>query len=290
MKTKKQAMFRTAVYVAVMTTSISCAENATMKSPDTQAAPKVDSQSVAKPSVAEPTVAKDILKRMAEFLAKTPQFSVNLSDSFDAVQASGQKIEFGESRKITVSRPNGLRVDLEESSGEKHTVLYDGKDITVFSPSKNVYAQTAKPGGIDEAVMYFLKDLHMRLPLAMLLTTRFPAEIESRTQALDYVERTLINGVPSHHLAGRTETVDYQVWIAEGAQPLPLRAVLTYKNAEGQPAFRAEFSDWNLTPQVQDSQFVFTPPAGARKIAFLAQLPTIALKGTATPEHTGGQK
>jgi hypothetical protein len=138
--------------------------------------------------------------------------------------------------------------------------------------------------------MYFLKDLNMRLPLAMLLVSRLPAELECRTQSLDYVERTLIHGTPAHHLAGRTETVDYQVWIGEGAQPLPVRAVLTYKNAEGQPEFRAQFSDWNLSPEVRDAQFAFTPPEGAQKIAFLAQLPQIAPHGATSPEQTGGQK
>ncbi|MGH8767786.1 MAG: DUF2092 domain-containing protein, partial [Burkholderiales bacterium] len=222
--------------------------------------------------------AKAILMRMAGFLAKTQRFSVNVRGNFDVVQESGQKVEFGETRKITVSRPNHLRVESEHSDGEKNSFLYDGKDITLFSPSQNVYAQTSKPGGIDAAIMYFLKDLHMRLPLAVLLLSRFPEELERRTQSLDYVEKTEFHGAPAHHLAGRTETVDYQVWIAAGTQPLPLRAVLTYKNAEGQPQYRAQFSDWNLTPEVQDSQFVFTPSEGARKISFLAQLPQIGLQ------------
>jgi hypothetical protein len=273
---------RTVMVVSVLSvTTTGCSENEMVTRPAPPAA------QITAPQAAN---AEAILKRMAEFLAKTQQFSVNLNDNFDVVQESGQKIEFGETRKITISRPNGLRVDLEESNGEKHTVLYDGKNITVFSPSQNVYAQTTKPGGIDEAVRYFLKDLHMRLPLAALLLSRFPAEVESRTQSLDYVEKTLIDGVPTHHLAGRTETVDYQVWIAEGAQPLPLRVVLTYKNAEGQPEFRAQFSDWNLAPKIQDSQFVFTPPEGARKIAFQAQLSDFATAGTENPEQTGGQK
>lgn len=283
MKTNKQSLLRTAVYAAVLSATISCAENQEVMRHETLA----DALPAAKTAEVQPPVAKEILMRMAEYLAKTPQFSVNLTDNFDVVQDSGQKIEFGESRKITLSRPNGLRVELEESSGEKHTVVYDGKDITVFNPSQNVYAQTTKPGGIDEAVMYFLKDLHMRLPFAMLLTSRFPGEIDSRTQALDYVEKTSIHGVPTHHLAGRTETVDYQVWVAEGAQPLPIRIVLTYKNAEGQPQFRAQFSDWNLTPQITDKQFTFTPPEGARKISFVAQLPL----GTAeNPAHSGGNQ
>lgn len=234
--------------------------------------------------------AKKILMSMAEFMAKTPRFSVNFSSSYEVLQESGQKIEFGESRKITVSRPNGLRVEVEHSDGEKHLVLYDGKDITTFSPTQNVYAQVSKPGGIDEAVTYFLRDLHMRLPLAALLLSRLSAELERRTRALDYVEKDVIHGTPVHHLAGRTETVDYQVWIPAGVQPLPLRVVLTYKNAEGQPSFRAQFTDWNLAPEIQDNQFVFIPPEGARKIAFLAQLPQIALESPTKPGQSGGQK
>lgn len=247
-------------------------------------------QSVAPQAAAEPGNAADILQRMATFLANTSQFTVNLTDNFDVLQASGQKIEFGETRKITLSRPNGLRVELEESNGDKHTVLYDGKDITVFSPTQNVYAQIAKPGGVDDAVKYFLKELHMRLPLAALLLSSFPAEITARTESLDYVERTLIQGVPTHHLAGRTATVDYQVWVAEGAQPLPVRAVLTYKNAEGQPQFSAQFSDWNLNPQIQEAQFAFTPPAGVRKIAFQAELSKITPKEGSASAQTGEQQ
>lgn len=276
---------RTALCVVILAITTGCAGKGGVRP---QAMPAV--QGAVPQAVAEPTEAKDILKRMAEFLAKTPRFSVNLRGSYDVVQAFGQKVEFGENRKVTVSRPNGLRIEVEHSDGEKHLVLYDGKAITAYTPSKNVYAQVSKPGGIDEAVTYFLKDLRMRLPLAALLLSRFPEEIERRTLSLDYVERTLIHGTPTHHLAGRTETVDYQVWIAEGAQPLPTRVVLTYKNADGQPEFRAQFSDWNLAPEVQDAQFAFTPPDGARKISFLAKLPQIAIEGAATPEHTGGQK
>jgi hypothetical protein len=277
---------RTVLCVSVLSaTTLGCSENMTVARPETPAA-----QIIAPQAAVEPANAKDILKRMTTFLANTQRFSMNLQSSYDVVQESGQKIEFGESRKIIVNRPNGLRVDLEQSNGDKHVVQYDGKNITVSSPTEHVYAQVAKTGGIDEAVKYFLKDLHMRLPLAALLISQFPAEVENRTQSLNYVERTLIHGVPSHHLVGRTETVDYQVWIAEGAQPLPLRIVLTYKNAEGQPQFRAQFSDWNLAPEVQNSQFAFTPAEGERKISFLAQLPSIAPAGAATPEKTGGQK
>lgn len=238
----------------------------------------------------EPTEPKDILLRMANFLAHAPRFSVSVDAGYDILQESGEKIEFGEILKITANRPNQLLVDAKRSDGDRRMVLYDGKDITAFTPSQGVYAQTPKPGGIDAAVMYFLKDLKMRLPLAVLLVSRFPEEIENRTQTLDYVEKTEIQGTPAHHLAGRTETVDYQVWVAQGARPLPLRVVLTYRNAEGQPQFRARLSDWNLSPVVDDAQFTFAPPDGARKIAFLAEVPRIGPQGTEAPQKTGGRK
>lgn len=275
---------RTALCLAVLVAMAGCAHK-----PAPPPAP-LAAQQPAPLAEAEPTEAKDILQRMAGFLAQAPRFSVNVQGEYDAVQASGQKIEFGETRKITVSRPKHLRVEAEHSDGEKHLVLYDGNELTAFTPSQNVYAQAHKTGDIDDAVVYFVKDLGMKLPLAMLLLSKLPEQLESRTQALDYVEKTSVHGVPTHHLAGRTETVDYQVWIAVGAQPLPLRVVLTYKNAQGQPQFRARFSDWNLSPDTQDSQFAFTPPEGARRISFLAQMPQVEWHGTTPPQPTGGKK
>ena len=273
---------RNALCVAILSTFVGCAEQQTVSHPQA-----VTLQQTLPQAGPEATDAKGILQRMANYLAKTQTFSVNLSDSYDTVQTSGEKIEFAATRKVIVSRPNGLRVEREESDGKKNIVVYDGKDITIFSPSDNVYAQTAKAGGIDEAIKYFLKDLNMKLPLAVLLVSQLPAELERRTESLDYVEKTSIYGQAAHHLAGRTETVDYQVWIAEGDQPLPLRVVLTYKLAEGQPQFRAQFSDWNLAPQIDNAQFAFTPPEGAKKIAFLAQLPNIVPGASENPAHPG---
>jgi len=240
--------------------------------------------------MAEPADARAILMRMARFLSQAPRFSVNVLSGYDAVQASGQKIEFGEVRKVTVSRPNRLRIEVEQSNGNKHLALFDGRDITVSSMPQNVYAQISRPGDIDGAIRYFINDLNMRLPLAVLLVSRLPDELGRRVQSLDYVERTTILGTPSHHLAGRTETVDFQVWVAEGDQPLPQRVVLTYKDAEGQPQFRALFSDWNLSPTVTDSMFAFTPLEEAKKIAFLPQLRQVAIQNPKATGQTGGQK
>jgi len=48
--------------------------------------------------------------------------------------------------------------------------------------------------------------------------------------------------------------------------------VITYKKLDGRPQFWAQFSDWNLKPKVSDKLFRVTPPEGAVKIEFAAQM------------------
>jgi hypothetical protein len=216
--------------------------------------------------------ASAILRRMAEFLGAAQRFSVNVSAGYDAVQTSGEKIEFGETRKITLRRPDRLRVEGERSDGAKMLTVFTGKEIMLADGASNVYATAPQPGNLDQSIVYFVRDLGMRLPLAVLLLSQLPAELNERVRSVDYVERTSIRGAVSHHLAARTDAVDFQVWVADGDQPLPQRVVITYKEAKGQPQFRADLTDWNLGPAISDSTFVAKPPENAQRVAFAAQL------------------
>ena len=185
-------------------------------------------------------LAGEILMQMAEHLGGTPHFSVTVHGNYDAVQESGQKIEFGEIRKITLNRPDQLRIAGEGSDGVKTLTVFDGKEITLFDEASNVYATEPQPGNLDDTIVYFVKNLGIRLPLAAILLSRLPEELKDRVQAVDYVELTNLYEKPSHHIAARTGTVDFEVWVADGAQPLPLRVVISYKNEPGQPQFRAQ--------------------------------------------------
>jgi hypothetical protein len=234
--------------------------------------------------------AMPILKKMGEYLAQTKRFSVVIRGGYDVVQESGQKIEFGEVRNLTVSRPDRLRIEVERSNGEKGSVVFDGKDITVYQSNENVYATTSKPGTLDEAIKYVVGDLKVRVPLAMMLLSTLPSELDNRVASADYVEKTTITNVPCDHIAARTaDGVDFQVWIAQGDEPLPRRIVITYKDETGQPQFWADLSDWNLAPDISDALFAFTPPNGAERIQFLAEVRNVATKAP-SKNKKGGQK
>jgi hypothetical protein len=87
--------------------------------------------------------------------------------------------------------------------------------------------------------------------------------------------------VPCDHLAVRTAGgVDFQIWIAQGSEPLPRRIVITYKNEHGQPQFWADLSNWNLAPDVSDAPFTFTGPNAAERIQFLAEVRSAAARAT----------
>lgn len=230
--------------------------------------------------------AKEILMKMAGFLAEAPAFSMTLRSSYDAIQENGQSIEFGEQRRILLQRPDRLRVETQRSDGEQALLLFDGKQIIAFKADDNVYVRVEKTGTVDDALVYAVRDLQFILPMARLLHTGFPQQIEKRLTAISYVEENTLFDVVTDHLAIRSEDVDIQLWVTQGDQPLLRRIVLTYKNAPGQPQFRGEFSEWSFSPEINTDSFSFTPPADAEQVPLIAR---VRQKGS-LPAQEGDRK
>jgi hypothetical protein len=226
----------------------------------------------AAPAVEAPAQQVDanaILMRMADYLAKAKSFSVTVDAGYDVVQASGQKIEFGEVRHVLLSRPDNLRVDVERRDGSAQQIRFDGQTVTMVTPGEPFYASLEKPGSVDEVLYYIVEGLKTPIPLALLLVTTVPQELEKRVTEIALVDDETLGGRDVEHLAARTEEVDFQIWIAKGDESVPLRVVITYKNAPGQPQFWADLTNWNFSPQVDKSAFTFVPPADARSVAVM---------------------
>ena len=228
---------------------------------------------------ARDTQAMAILQRMTDFLSQAQRLSVTAEIGFDVVQASGEKLEFGETRQFLIRRPDRLRVDITKRDGATSGFRFDGQEIAVFNTKEQVYATAAKPGTLDEAIAYFINDLDMRFPLAELFSTQLAETLAAKVRSAYNVGPERIMGVACEHIALRGDQADMQLWVAQGDQPLPCRLVITYRAAEGQPQFWAQFSDWNFSPDVSDAQFVFMPPEGAAKIAFATRKPVPTVEG-----------
>jgi hypothetical protein len=216
--------------------------------------------------------AQAILKRMADLLKQTKQYTVTVDSEYDVVQKSGEKIEFGEVRKLTVVRPDRIRVDMESRDGRKGTLCYNGQDIVIFDARDNVYSSARKPSDLDHLFDHFKDDLEINMPLGQVFSAGLEKAKMKKISSVCYVGEATIAGVRCDHLAGTTGKVDFQVFVAQGDQPLPRRIVITYRKETGKPQFRAQISDWQLNVNASESTFAFTPPQGAERIPFLAQV------------------
>ncbi len=221
-----------------------------------------------------------------DFLSKAEKFSFSADVQYDVLQGNGQKLEFGGAHKVVVVRPDKLYSEVESRDGTKRIFIFDGKAIYYADLTHNVYATVPRPGDINQAIDYFTEDLDMPLPIGQVVSSDVGEMLKNEVYAGGFVEQDTIGGVLSEHLAFRTENLDFQTWIASEGDPIQTRLVIDYKNYPASPQYRANFTDWNFKPEVEDSLFVFKPADGMQKIEFAPVLRS-AIK---TEEKEEGKK
>jgi hypothetical protein len=212
--------------------------------------------------------AQRLLKASTDFLARQQQFSADTRITLEVVLKSGQKIEFNHTARQSVQRPNKLRV---ERTGDlvSQVFYYDGKSLTLFSPQDKVFAQVAAPDTLEAMFEFARTKLDIVAPASDLLNKNaYEILMDGVTDGF-VVGKAVIEGVGCDHLAFRAPHVDLQIWVQEGAQPLPRRMVITTRDLENAPQFAVTVTKWNLKPTFGAQTFAFTPPAGAKKVDFL---------------------
>ena len=76
----------------------------------------------------------------------------------------------------------------------------------------------------------------------------------------------VIHGIECDHLAFRTNEVDWQIWIAQGARPYPCRYVITSKKVTGWPQYTLDVWAWKTGTDVASDDFKLEIPASAKKL------------------------
>ena len=209
--------------------------------------------------------ADEHLKRMCACLAGARNLSFRVQDTMDELVDFGQKIQFGRVSKIALRRPDRLAVEVDGDLIDEQA-WYDGRTVTLLDKRENSYGVIEVPDNIDAMLDYLAQQFGVAMPLADLI---FSDPYQTAVPAIRngvYVGLHRVNDVPCHHLAFRQDTVDWQLWVDAGQQPVPRKLVITYKAMPGQPQYTAVFSDWNLSASLPDELFAFKPPTGAAKV------------------------
>jgi hypothetical protein len=212
--------------------------------------------------------AQRLLKASTGFLAKQQQFSAETRNTLEVVLKSGQKIEFNHQARMSAQRPNKLRA---ERTGDlvDQLFVYDGKSLTLSNPQDKAYAQVAAPDTLEGMLEFARTQLDIVAPAGDLLDKNaYDILMDGVTDGF-VVGKAVIEGVRCDHLAFRAPHVDLQMWIQEGAQPLPRKMVITTRDLVNAPQFAVTVTKWNLQPKFSAQTFSFTPPAGATKVDFL---------------------
>lgn len=207
--------------------------------------------------------AQAVLDRMTSYLRGLQTFSIETHASRDEVVALGYKLQNNERSVIVVQRPNKLRADI---SGDirNRTIVYDGNQLTMYSPDDAVFARADAPESLADLIGVLL-DIGVEMPLIDVLYQATAGTLADDVRGGILVGKSTIDGVATDQLAFRQANVDWQLWVEQGARPLPRKILITTRYEVGDPQYQATLH-WNLKPRIHGSTFAFIPPKGVIEI------------------------
>jgi hypothetical protein len=202
---------------------------------------------------------------MTTYLAGLQSFRVRSSAIDEVVLRSGEKMQLASDSQISVQRPNRLRSE-QVGASNGLAFWYDGKTMTLECKANGTYATAPAPATIDATIDQARKQFQIEAPGADLLYSEPYEILTEQVTGGKFVGRESIDGLPANHLVFEGEEVDWQVWIQDGPQPLPLRFTITTKTMKSEPEFSVHLSRWEPQAKLDQAVFQFQPPAQARRV------------------------
>ncbi len=226
-----------------------------------------------RPTIVSAPIPMQLLRQMSDCLAGMQQFDVDTTDSVEQVSDSGQKKKFVTHRKLSVRRPNTMRIDSRGEHIDRST-WYDGRSIVIWERKEHEYAVHDLPGTIDKMLDELAEQFTVHVPLADLLYSDvYKALItDTGTNVARYVSRAKLGDVECHQLAFESSTTTWNIWIEVGDRPLPQKLQISYNGDPKRPDYIVTLRDWDLSPKFPQGRFVFSPPPGAKKVQLLPKL------------------
>jgi len=209
--------------------------------------------------------AKEIFKKMSDYVSAQTAISFRYDSNLDVVSADSMVIGLSSSGAIEINRPNMIKATRTGGFADIEAV-FDGKTFSVLGKNVNLYAQVEIPGSIDNLVDVLRDKFGRPLPAAdLLLANPYEAIMPSVTD-VKYLGVGVILGRECNHIALRTEDVDVQLWVAAGEEPYPCRYTLTSRKVEGMPQYSIDVRDWKAGAPANPSDFTFEPPKDAKQV------------------------
>ena len=166
-------------------------------------------------------------------------------------------------------RPDRLSGD---ASGDARngSFWFDGQTFTALDREQNVWASGTVPPTIDAALDWVFGQTGTAVPLADFLYANAYDRLMGDVQRGVYLGVHEAAGVQCHHLSFEQATIDWQLWIDAGPDPLPRKLVIAYKTEDDVPQYSVTIRKWNAKADLPEALFRFVPPAGAKRVEIAA--------------------
>lgn len=204
------------------------------------------------------------LKDVGAYLRTLKAFTVSAEATTDEILGTGQKIQFASKVDYSVGGAHLMRVSVR-SDRRQRDYYFDGKTLTQVAPRAGYYASVPLQGTIGQMLTAVAERYEIEVPLADLFLWGTPAAGLEELSAATLIGPAKIGGLEAEHFALRQAGVDWQVWVQKGAQPLPLKMVITTTDEAAQPQYAATLR-WDLKARPAAKDFSFVPGKGMSRI------------------------
>jgi hypothetical protein len=210
------------------------------------------------------------LRDMSAYLQTLSTFGLTSRTSLDLVARDSQRIQLDGVATYKVRKPNAFVIDVVSDDWNR-SYIYNGHEFTLYAPKLGYFSTWPAPANIQATVAEVENRFGISLPLDDLF--RWSGPDGARADSLQngfLVGTETIDGAKTKHYAFREGEIDWQVWIQQGGQPLPLKLVIVDRRDPANPAYVARLT-WTLNPQLSDEDFAFRPDKDAKRIRTILQ-------------------
>ncbi len=210
--------------------------------------------------------AEATLRRMCSYMSNLRSFRVETVTVDEKITTDGQKIQEVKTSQVQMLRPNHLAIDRTGPAG--HALLrYDGRQFALYGVDHKVYATAPAPPSFEAALDTARDRYGLDAPAGDLIASDAYSQLLDGVTEGHYVGLEPLDGVMAHHLAMRKDKVDYQLWVKDGPEPVPLRYVITSRDLAGAPQFTLELRNFEANVPLSEASFELMPPPNAQRVS-----------------------
>jgi hypothetical protein len=215
------------------------------------------------------TVAIDLLDKMSAVIGELSSVSFELQTSSDVMNDLMENERMFGTHEVQMVGPDKMAVHSRGDKGNK-AMWYNGEVLTYYSFDENNYVTVEAPDTIITMVDSMYTTYDFKFPAADLFYPTLTDDILDNFDSVKYLGLKMVDGQECFHIMGSSNTMTFQLWIANDAFFLPKRYLFIDKDKSYQQ-HQGTFTNWQLNPMLPEMIFEFVPPKNAKLISILAK-------------------